>query len=177
MASRSRCQRSSGAGRAVDGGQADAAVEGHPAHEAAVGEVLLAAAGLRDALVRAVPVVAEPVEHGGDLLPAVVPDVQSVLVGEEDAVHGFAVDVELQLVRGSVADADWLRAAVAPPVGELVLDQVAEAVDPLHDLERGVLPSFSSNRSRSQPIRAAASPVKPSPSSAYTENDASRIHV
>ncbi len=39
------------------------------------------------------------------------------------------------------------------------------------------LPAFSLTRSRSHPMKAVASSVKPRPSRAYTEKEASRIQV
>ena len=49
---------------------------------------------------------------------------EAVGVGEVDRVHGFAVDVELQLVGGAVADAHRARAAVALEVVEHLLVEV-----------------------------------------------------
>ena len=51
-------------------------------------------------------------------------------------VHRLAVDVQLQLVGGAVADAHRPRAAPALEVVEGFLAQVARAVDPVHDLQR-----------------------------------------
>ena len=125
-----------GRGAAVLGGQPDAAVEGDPRHGAAVGEVLPAAAGLPDALLGLVPVLGEPVEDADDALPAGVPDLDPGVVAGVDAVECLAVDVELELVRGAVADPHGPRVAVARPVVERFLDEVGGAVDPVHDVER-----------------------------------------
>jgi hypothetical protein len=57
------------------GRHADRAVEGDPGHEPTVGEVLLAAARFPNALVGPVPVGAQPIDHGSNLLPALMPDV------------------------------------------------------------------------------------------------------
>ncbi|MBE1496223.1 hypothetical protein H4696_003323 [Amycolatopsis lexingtonensis] len=84
---------------AVRGGQADAAVERDPAHQAAVGEALAAAAGFPNAFFGLVPVFAEPVEGGAHGLPVLVGQPEPGAVGGEDAVQGFAVDVELELCR------------------------------------------------------------------------------
>ena len=73
-----------------------------------------------------------------DLLPALMTGVEPVLVAAVDAVHGLAVDVELELARGSVPDPDRRRPPVALPVGEHLLGQVAGAVDAVHDVERAV---------------------------------------
>ena len=51
-----------------------------------------------------------------------------------ERVHHLAVDVELQLRRGGVADAHRLRALVAGEPGELQFRQAALAGDAVHDL-------------------------------------------
>jgi hypothetical protein len=81
-------------------------------------------------------VLAEPVEHVRELGPAFVPHLQAALVGEIDRVHRLAVDVELQLVGGAVADPNRARAAVALEMVEDLLLQVRGAVDPVHDPQR-----------------------------------------
>jgi hypothetical protein len=61
---------------------------------------------------------------------------QTVDVGQVDRVHRLAVDVQLQLVGGAVADAHRAGAAPALEVVERLLDQVGAAVHPVHDLQR-----------------------------------------
>src|SRR4029453_11420001 len=117
-------------------GQADHPVKGHPAHEPAVGEVLPAAGGLPDPLVGLVPVLADPVGELGELDPAGMADPDAVAVGEVDRVQRPAVDVELELVGGAVADADRLGPGITLPVVQDLLLQVGGAVDPVHDLQR-----------------------------------------
>ena len=92
-------------GPAVPVGQLDRAVQRDPALEPAVGEVLGAAASLPDTRVGLVPVAGDPVDDLGEGEPAGVRDGQAVVVGGQDRVHGLAVDVELQLTLGAVADA------------------------------------------------------------------------
>ena len=87
-------------------GEPDRAVEGDPALHPAVGEVLAAAAGFPDAFVGLVPVIAEPVDHVRDGGPALVGRLQAARVDLGDGVERLAVDVELQLVGGAVADPD-----------------------------------------------------------------------
>ena len=67
--------------------------------------MLASAARLPDALVGLVPVVRDPVDDAGELLPGVVVDRLAVLVEEVDGVHQLAVDVELELP-AAVADPD-----------------------------------------------------------------------
>ncbi len=50
-------------------------------------------------------------------------------------LEDLAVDVELQLADRAVADPDGPRAQVAGQMVELALDQVAAAVDAVHDLQ------------------------------------------
>ena len=62
-------------------------------------------AGLPDALVGLLPVVAHPVEHADQGAPAGIGDADADPTGEVDGVHELAIDVELQLVGCPVADA------------------------------------------------------------------------
>ena len=54
----------------------------------------------------------------------------------EHGVERLAVDVELQLVGGAVADPDRPRPAPALQVAEGLLGQIGGAVHPVHDLQR-----------------------------------------
>ena len=120
-------------------GDPEGAFDRDPAHQPGVGEVLAAAAGLPDALVGLVPVLADPVDDPGEVLPGVVVDRGAVLVVEVDGVDQLAVDVELELVGGAVADPHRRRAAVALEVVEHLLGELGAAVDPVHDLQRARL--------------------------------------
>ena len=51
-------------------------------------------------------------------------------------VDDLAVDVELELVCGVVADADWRGAAVAREMVEGLLWEMRSTVDPVEHLER-----------------------------------------
>ena len=51
-------------------------------------------------------------------------------------IHGFAVDVELELLGRAVADPHRERTPIALPVVERLLDQVRASVDPVHDGQR-----------------------------------------
>src|SRR5205823_10289639 len=87
------------------GGHPDGAVERHPRHELAVHELPAAAACLPDALVRIVPVFAEPVHDADDGVPSVAGDTplpDRSGVERMDGVHRLAVDVELQLAGRAV---------------------------------------------------------------------------
>ena len=62
-----------------------------------------------------------------------------MLVVEVDGVHELAVDVELQLVVGAVAEPDGPRPAVAVEVVEGLFGQVLAAVQPVHELQGPVV--------------------------------------
>ena len=102
-------------------------------------------ARLPDALVGLVPVRAHPLDDAGQVAPRVVVDRPSVLVEEVDGVHQLAVDIELKLLGGRVADANGGRSRVALEVREHLLGQVGAPVDAVHDLERarGVFLAFA----------------------------------
>ncbi len=80
----------------------DGAVERHPGLQPAVGEVLLPAAGLPDALVRLVPVVAQPVDHAGDVLPAAVGGLLPLDIGLVYGIAGLGVERRLVPVDGTI---------------------------------------------------------------------------
>src|SRR5579859_1802219 len=84
----------------------DRAVERHPAHEARVHEFLPPPADLPDPLVGLLPVARDPVDQADHVAPQAVADRFSVLVIEVHRVHELAVDVELKLAGGSIADPD-----------------------------------------------------------------------
>jgi hypothetical protein len=141
-------------------GEADHAVKRHPALKAAVGEVLAAAAGLPDALIGLVPVLADPVGELGELRPAGMADPDAVPVGEVARVQQLAVDVELELVGGAVADPHRPGAGVALPVVQGLLVQLGGAVDPGYMIFNGPGPPpcrVSCNLGvRNTPTRAGA---------------------
>ncbi len=116
-------------------GEPNRAVEGDPALEPAVGEVLAAAASLPDALVGLIPVVADPVDHPGHRLPAGMRGRESEGVGSENRIHRLTVDVQLKLVSGAVAEPHRPRTSPSFQVVEGLLFQVGAAVDAVHDLD------------------------------------------
>ncbi len=118
----------------------DRPLDRHPAHQARVREVLLAAARLPDALVDLVPVLAQPVDDPPHVRPGLVEDRPAVLVEQVDRVDQLAVDVELALVGRAVADPHRRRVAIARQVRELLLGQLRAPVDPVHDLQRAARP-------------------------------------
>lgn len=76
-----------------------------------MGEALAPTACLPDAVVRLLPVLADPVDQRREVHPVVVADELAVTLkrlplGEIDRVEQLAVDVELHLPGGVVADPD-----------------------------------------------------------------------
>src|SRR5881409_3479559 len=118
--------------------QAHGAVERRPAEHARVEELLAPAAHLPDALVLVAPVGADPVDEAAHVGPQVVGDRGTVLVVEVDRVHQLAVDVELEVGGGRVADAHGRGAQVALEVRQRLLGEPVATVDPVHDLEGAV---------------------------------------
>ncbi|GJE46333.1 hypothetical protein AEGHOMDF_5536 [Methylobacterium soli] len=113
---------------------ADRPVEGDPGHHLRVHEVLAPAAHLPDALVRLAPRLSEKVHEDETHLPSrgVAPETTAARLIER--VEHLAVDVELELLRGRVADAHGPRALVARQPVELDLGQQALARDAVEDV-------------------------------------------
>jgi len=85
-----------------------AAVDRHPGHHLGVGELLPRAAHLPDPLVGVVPQSLDRMEQGLAHRPAAFGRRQPLEPGEDHGVHHLAVDVELELPGGGVADPDGL---------------------------------------------------------------------
>src|SRR4029453_448169 len=92
--------------------ETDGPVDRDPAHHPRVEELTAPASHLPDALVLLPPVVAHPVDEPDDVLPRVVSDRRAILVIQVHGVHELAVDVELEMGAGVVADANRTRAQV-----------------------------------------------------------------
>src|SRR3712207_9541081 len=84
--------------------QANGAIQCYPRHQSAVGELLAASAGLPDAFLGLIPVLAKPVGYVRESGPEFVTHLQAAGVSEIDGIHRLAVDVELQLIGRAVAD-------------------------------------------------------------------------
>src|SRR5215212_1661157 len=118
--------------------ESQATVYGDPAHELRVDEVPPPASDLPDSLIFTSPVVADPVDQPAQVGPQLVPDGVTVLVVEVDSVHQLTVDVQLQLVVGTVADPDRPRAPVALQMLQSLLGEVAPPIYAVHELQRAV---------------------------------------
>ena len=124
---------------ALQFGEFGAAIQRHPAHDLARGEVLRLAAHLPDAAVGFAPVLdglldlllEHRPQHLGDLLARLGVQIHRVQ-------HG-APDVVLHLVVGAVADPHRARVVVAGQVVQLLFDEGAFAADGVHHLKRVAL--------------------------------------
>ena len=114
-----------------------APVEGDPGHHLGVREVPSRAADLPDAVVRLLPCVFQVAEHTTLERPRLLRHLELVDASLVEDVHDLAVDVELELLDGGVADADRLRSLVARKPRKLELRQPPLAGDAVHDLQLG----------------------------------------
>src|SRR5829696_8377610 len=85
----------------------DGPVERHPGHHLGVGEVPPGPADLPDALVRLAPLRLQELEQGLLEVPGRLVALQADVSAKVQGVHHLAVDVELKLVHGRVADPHW----------------------------------------------------------------------
>jgi hypothetical protein len=92
-------------------------------------------ADLPDALVRLVPVLLQVADQLQLEQRGVVVACEAGHVREVQGLGDLAVHVELELVRGAVADAHRTRVLVAGQPVELRLAQLAFARDAVHDLQ------------------------------------------
>ena len=99
-------------------------------------KLLLPPADLPDAIVGAHPIVGHPIQHVPHLGPHIVGNRGPVLVIEINRIHQFAIDVELQLIRGGIANAHRARAAVPVQMVEGFLRQGVAAINAVHELQR-----------------------------------------
>jgi hypothetical protein len=82
----------------------DGPVEGDPGHHLGVGEVPPWAADLPDALVRLAPLRLQELEQGLLEVPGRLVALEADVAAQVQGVHDLAVDVELELLHGRVAD-------------------------------------------------------------------------
>src|SRR3954463_6801769 len=93
------------------------------------------AAHLPHPRVRLVPARGRGVGEKGDELWNSRMQPPELLAVQVQGVQQLAVDVELCLAPGAVADAHWLRVAPAAQVRQLALGQVVLPAYPIHDLQ------------------------------------------
>src|SRR5438094_4376753 len=103
--------------------RADGALEGYPAHDPRVQEGPVSSTHLPDALVRRLPVPAQPPPDATDLFPSAVVET-SVLEQQEQRVEQFPKDIHLQLFGRTIADAHRSALTVAIEVVQQNLGQL-----------------------------------------------------
>src|SRR5687768_17044237 len=102
-------------------GEPHAAIDRHPAHQAGVEKFLAAATHFPNSLVRLLPVFADPINEADEVLPKVMRDRRAPFIVEINGVQELAMDVELELIPGGIADANRLRAAISAEMREDLL--------------------------------------------------------
>src|SRR5207245_2392642 len=110
-------------------GQAEATIEGDPAHNPGMEKLMLPPAHLPNSVVFRVPMITDPIQQPCQIYPQVVRDGFAIFVIEIDGVHQLAINIELKLVSGTVADAHGCRLLVALQVGEELVGQATAALD------------------------------------------------
>ncbi len=126
------------AGQARLGDALDRPVGRHPGHDLGVDEVPPRPSDLPDALVRLTPSGLQEVHQLGLQGPGVVAAVHlGRHPGHMQRVQYLAVDVELELFDGAVADPYGRRTLVAGQPRHFVLGEPAFTADPVHDLDPG----------------------------------------
>ena len=113
----------------------DGPVDGDPAHELRVEEVPGLAADLPDALVLLTPARGGGVGEIGEEAAGGRAEPLELLGESVHRVEQLAVDVDLALVPGAVADAHGRAVAPTAQVRQLALGEVAFATDAEHDLQ------------------------------------------
>ncbi len=121
------------------GGQADRTVQGHPAHQSGMQKVVLLTAHFPDAHIFLVPDFADLIGDFHGVFPTLVGDGFAVLVDQVHRVHQLAINIQLDLVDGLIADAHRPGATVAAEVVQLGFWQLLTTVDAVEDVDFGRL--------------------------------------
>src|SRR5205085_3452979 len=116
-------------------GESHRAVEHDPGHDLGVRVVASGSARLPDPVVGLAPDRLDVLDDTSPPGPQRLLDPAEHLGAEEQDRGDLAVDVELELLGGGVADPYRLRALIAGKVRQLVLGQAPLAADPVHDLD------------------------------------------
>src|SRR6476646_3561457 len=92
-------------------------------------------ANLPYALVRAPPIVSQPLQHTANLLPLGMRDAMAVLIGEIKRIHHFTVNIELELLVSCVSNAHRPRILIPTKMIARNLVQSLPAIDSIHRLQ------------------------------------------
>ena len=114
--------------------QPDGAIQHHPAHQLGIDEMLPPAPRLPDTLVGQPPVVANPVRHPPQLAPKLVGNRLPVPIEQIHRIHQLAVNIQLQLIIGAVANPHRPRTPVAVQMIQIHLVQFPPPVNPVQNL-------------------------------------------
>ena len=117
--------------------QLQKAVERGPAEHARVREVSALSAHLPDALIRFTPALADQLAKANQLFLRAAIERSSIAHEVQHRADHFAVEAELDLSRGRVANPDWPRAAVPAQMRQLVLLGRMSAVHVVEHLQLG----------------------------------------
>ncbi len=113
----------------------DGAIEGDPRHHFGVGELPASTAGFPDAFVGPLPDGFEVIEQEHERAKVVGGVATHAAEGVIEGVEQLAVNVELHLTGGGVADAHGARFFVAWKPVDFPLDELAFALEAVHDLD------------------------------------------
>ena len=119
-------------------GQTEATIEGDPAHNAGMEKFMLPPAHFPDPVIFRVPMITDPIQQTCQIHPQVMGDGFAIFVIEIDCIHQLAINVELQLVSGTVANAHRRRLLVALQVGEELLGPDTASVDAVEHLQGAI---------------------------------------
>ncbi|MNL32528.1 hypothetical protein D3C87_1543860 [compost metagenome] len=122
-------------GQRAFGGETDGAVQGYPAHQPRVQEVMLLTAHFPDAHIFLLPGFADLINHFHGVFPALMGDGVAVFIDQVHRVHQFAEDVELDLIISLIANTHWHRAAMAGQVRQFGFRQLLATVDAVEDVD------------------------------------------
>src|SRR5689334_1000927 len=92
-------------------------------------------ANLPYTLVRAPPIVSEPLQYAVNLPPLGMRDAMAVLIGEIKRIHHFTVNIELKLLVSCVSNAHRPRILIPTQMIQRNLVQCLSAIDPVHHLQ------------------------------------------
>src|SRR5262249_4283361 len=101
--------------------QAEATIKCDPAHDPGIEKLVLTPACLPDSIILTLPMIADPIQQTCQIHPQVMGDGFTVFVIEIDCIHQLTIDIELELVSGTVANAHRCRLPVALQMGEQLL--------------------------------------------------------
>src|ERR1041384_4957656 len=92
------------------------------------------AANLPDPLVRAAPVFSQPFQEALNTLPSGMRDPVAVFICEINRVHHLAINIELQLLVGCIANPDRPRILISRKMIQRNLVEILSTIKSIHNL-------------------------------------------